>query len=243
MRSLLFTTSVALALAGCPQGQSDLAGVGDDDGNEPDPNPTQAFCIDDSDCELAGRTCCECPTFALGAGDPKLDACESVMCPPPAMTCSKINAVCEQNQCKVACEAVVVTQTCATGFATDAAGCLIDACAAASAPTCSKDTDCVQTRADCCGCARGGNDTAVPAAQRASFDASLACAGDESCPEVFTCAPDETPQCAQGQCKLIAGGLPADACGRPDLPACTGGTVCTVNANDPANKHGVGVCR
>ncbi|MDQ3340673.1 MAG: hypothetical protein M4D80_36405 [Myxococcota bacterium] len=241
MRAFLLMSLLVL-LAGCPQGTTADAAGGDDNGNEPDPT-TQAFCIDDMDCELARRTCCECPTFALAAGDPKLDACSGVMCPPPQNTCSKIHAVCENNQCAVACEPTVVTRECANGFATDAAGCLIDACAAATTPTCTKDNDCVETRADCCGCARGGNDTAVPAAQRASFDASLGCSGSESCPEVDTCVAGETPQCAQGKCKLIAGGLPADACGRPDLASCTNGTVCTVNANDPANKHGVGVCR
>jgi hypothetical protein len=240
MRPVVFIV-FALCAAGCPQGTTDDA-VGDD-GNVPDPNPTKAFCVDDSDCELAGRTCCECPTFALSAGDPKLDACSNVGCPPPQNNCPRIHAVCDRNVCSVACEPVAVTMTCATGFARDAAGCLIDACAQATPPMCSKNNDCVATRADCCGCARGGVDTAVPAATRADYEQSLGCTGDESCPEVNTCVAEETPQCAQGTCKLVAGTLPADACGRPDLAACTGGTVCTVNANDPANKHGVGVCR
>jgi hypothetical protein len=71
----------------------------------------------------------------------------------------------------------------------------------------------------------------------------LGCTGNEVCPEVSTCEIAKTPQCAQGTCKLIAGDVPADACGRPDLPACPEGTVCTVNANNTADLHGVGVCR
>lgn len=239
-RALLPIVLVLLA-GGCPQGQTRSAGL--DDGNAPDPSGTKAACSDDIDCELAARTCCECPTFALGAGDPKLDACTDVDCPPTQNTCSRLRAVCEANQCTVACEPVAVTMSCASGFATDGAGCLIDACAQLPAPACAQDTDCVATRADCCGCERGGENTAVPAASRASYDAQLGCTGGESCPEVDTCGANETPQCAQGTCKLIAGGLPADACGRPDLPACPAGTACTVNASDPANKHGVGVCR
>ena len=241
MRSLLPLLLVVFA-GGCPQAHTDAANVGDD-GTPPDPN-TKAFCIDDEDCELAGRTCCECPTFALSAGDPKLDACSDVMCPPPQSTCSRIHPVCSaSNQCVVACEAIEVTKTCASGFATDPAGCLVDACASLPAPTCMLDDDCVETRADCCGCERGGNNTAVPANMRESYDAQLGCTGGEQCPEADTCVVGETPQCAQGSCKLIAGPIPADACGRPDLPACDAGKLCTVNASDPANKHGVGVCR
>ena len=226
-------------VGGCPQTSREAAGI--DDGTAPDPGA--AFCIDDTDCQLAARTCCECPTFALSAGDPKLDACSDVNCPLPQTTCSRIRAVCDRNQCTVACEPVAVTMTCATGFATDAAGCLIDACAALPSPTCAVDTDCVETRADCCGCARGGDDTAVPKQTQTSYDQQLGCTGGEVCPEVNTCVTTETPQCAQGSCKLIAGGVPADACGRPDLPPCEAGKLCTVNASDPANKHGVGVCR
>jgi len=83
----------------------------------------------------------------------------------------------------------------------------------------------------------------VPKQTQPSYDQQLGCTGNEVCPEVSSCVAAETPQCAQGSCKLIAGGFPAEACGRPDLPPCGVGKVCTVNANDPANKHGVGVCR
>jgi hypothetical protein len=235
---------LVVGAAGCPQSTADLASGGDDDARDPPPSGTNAFCVDDSDCELASATCCGCKAFATSANDPKLDACDSVECPPPQSTCSRVRAVCDQEQhrCAVACEPQVVTSSCASGFASDAVGCLVDACAQPE-NECALDTDCVQTRADCCGCARGGNDTAVSKATRASYEQELGCSGNESCPEVTTCDASETPQCAQGACKLIAGGLPADACGRPDLPACPTGTVCTVNASDPANLHGVGVCR
>lgn len=227
---------------GCPQGTTNLA-ASDDDGNAPEPGTTRAYCNDDLDCELAARTCCECPTFALGASDPKLDACSDVDCPPMQSTCSRIHAVCERNVCAVACEPLAVTRDCTAGFASDPAGCLVDACAQPTTPMCGKDSDCVETRADCCGCERGGNNTAVPAQTRASYDEALGCAGGESCPEVSTCVAGETPQCAQGKCQLIAGPLPGDACGRPDLAPCAAGKVCTINASDPATKHGVGVCR
>lgn len=230
-----------LLLAACPQAHTEDANAGDD-GSVTDPGGLAA-CGDDVDCELAGRTCCECPTFALAAGDPKLDACDDVMCPPAETTCSAIRAVCVNHLCAVACEPVATTKTCADGFAADAAGCLIDECAAPDANACEVDDDCVETRADCCGCDRGGSNTAVPVGQRDSFDDTLGCTGGEQCPEVSTCRVDETPQCAQGTCKLIAGGVPPDACGRPDLPACTNGAVCTVNASGPATEHGVGVCR
>lgn len=240
MHRLLLPLLLLLVTA-CPQAHTDAPTAGGDDDGLPE--PTNAPCVDDGDCELAGRTCCECPTFALAAGDPKLDACSDVTCPPREGTCAVIRAVCVRNQCAVACEAVVVTKTCVDGFAADAAGCLVDACAPAVAPMCDVDGDCVETRADCCGCGRGGSNTAVPVGQRAGFDQQLGCTGTQSCPEVDTCVAAETPQCAQGACKLIAGGLPTDACGRPDLAACANGAVCTVNANEPASEHGVGVCR
>jgi hypothetical protein len=239
MRSLM--PLLLILLGGCPQAHTDASNLGDDGG--PMEPGTKSSCVDDEDCELAGRTCCECPTFSLGAGDPKVDACDSVMCPPPQSTCSMIRAVCVKNQCAVACEPVAVTKTCVDGFAADAAGCLIDECAVVNAPACGGDGDCVETRADCCGCERGGSNTAVPVGVRASYDQELGCTGGESCPNVDTCVVDESPQCAQGTCKMIAGEVPADACGRPDLAPCANGAVCTVNANDPADKHGVGVCR
>jgi len=236
----LSTLPLVFLLAGCPlSGDVERGAV--DDGTLPDPNGPRG-CTVDSDCELASATCCDCPSFALPVGDAKLGACDGVQCPPPQATCTKIRAACDANVCVVACQPEAVTQSCPAGFATDMTGCLIDQCAT-PLTGCQLDSDCVRTREDCCGCARGGADTAVPAGERAGYDATLGCTQSPQCPEVNTCDGAETPQCAQGTCKLIAGGLPGDACGRPDLAACPAGTVCTVNASDPANLHGVGVCR
>lgn len=229
-----------MLLAACPQGDTELAAVGDDKGI--DPNAPATECFDASDCELAGKSCCECKSFALPASDPKLSACDNVPCPPPNMTCPKIHATCDRGKCVVACEPQAITMSCVDGFASDMAGCLIDACAQPKTD-CTIDSQCVRTRADCCGCVRGGKDTAVPTATRGTFDTSLNCTGSASCPEVDTCVADETAQCAQGECRLIAGDIPPQACGRPDLPACPVGKTCTVNADTTADKHGVGVCR
>ena len=239
VRSLGMLALVA-GLAACPQGASDSPlAVGDDEANPPEPGARG--CSVDEDCALAAAACCECPTIAVAAGDPKLDACSDVDCMDPAPTCSRVRAVCEENLCEVKCEPQAVAMSCANGYATDAAGCLIDACAEPQSE-CTFDDECVQTRADCCGCARGGSDTAVPTDERSGFDAALGCTGNEACPEVSTCVAAELPRCAQGSCKLIAGELPADACGRPDLPACELGKTCTVNANNTADLYGVGVC-
>ena len=237
MRSLFVLLLVTLAA--CPQGGAELNAKGGDDLG--DPNSPAPSCADDTDCELAGKTCCECKTFALPVGDPKLGACDNVQCPPPQASCSKIRAACERNQCVVKCDPQVVTKSCTDGYAKDMAGCLVDACAQAKTD-CTTDNQCVRTRADCCGCLRGGKDTAVPLATRSSYDMGLNCgSSNSSCPEVNTCAA-ETAQCAQGECRLIEGAIPADACGRADLPACPVGKTCTVNANATADKHGVGVC-
>jgi hypothetical protein len=77
---------------------------------------------------------------------------------------------------------------------------------------------------------------------QSNFDKALLCSGNEVCPDVTTCNANESAQCAQGECRLIEGGLPLGACGRPDLPACGTGFECVVNASDSANLHGVGVC-
>jgi len=242
MSRLVFALVVMFAAAGCPQSaREDAANLPGDDQDDPAPG-TKASCGDDSDCELAGRTCCECKTIALSMADPKLDACDSVSCPPPQnMMCPKVRAACVENKCTVACIPVAATMSCANGFAADSAGCLVDVCAQAK-NECTINSDCTRTRADCCGCARGGNDRAVAIAAQSNFDKALGCTGSEVCPDVTTCNPDESAQCAQGECRLIEGGLPAGACGRPDLPACGTGFVCVVNASDSANLHGVGVC-
>lgn len=198
-------------------------------------------CSADSDCVAVAPTCCECPTFAVHADDPLAKSCSGVDCTEPGDACTVTGAICQAGTCVLACAAVACTETHASGYAVDASGCL--SCAAATPDTyCTAASDCVQTRADCCGCAGGGMDTAVPATMRGSYDDMLACPSDPLCPGTNTCDAGEQPVCAQGRCELLAP-LPANACGRPDLPACPAGTICTVNVDPVATAHGVGVCR
>ena len=104
--------------------------------------------------------------------------------------------------------------------------------------------------ADCCGCARGGADTAVPAAEADAYVMGLGCPanpGEVPCPEVTTCAADVGPRCILGQCVLGDSSLgppplPPGACGRADLPACPAGQACVINQDPAGNPLGVGVC-
>jgi hypothetical protein len=202
-------------------------------------------CQRDEDCVPAGRTCCECPSFAVHAADPIRRACAAVDCSgreePPA--CSEVAARCgEGGACELACAPVACELLCSEGFARDASACLTCACASPALDGCAADADCARTRADCCGCSRGGFDTAVLAREREDFDRGLECPDEPSCPEVTTCR-DEAPACVQGRCELVAPGLPAGACGRADLPACPAGEVCTLNASREADLRGIGQCR
>lgn len=237
---LLLLLLVLGAVTGCLQSKGDLGATGvEDGGNSPDPS---RGCSIDSDCTLAAAKCCDCASFAVSAGDSLTDACGEVNCPPSSGTCANVRAACELGACVIACVPQPTTKSCANGFALDTTGCLVDECAPVLDGGCNADTDCVQTRADCCGCARGGFDTAVHANERASYDTGLGCSSSPQCPNVNTCDPAETPTCVQGRCELLAVGLPPSACGRSDLPECPSGMTCTLNANDPANMHGVGVC-
>lgn len=220
-------------------------GTSADDGGDSAPtDPSgQPFtsCRDDLDCRPAAATCCECPTFAVTADDPLYQACLGVECPAPT-GCSASDAVCTAGRCQLACEPLACDAAFAQGFATDAAGCLTCDPALALGTDCTTDRECVQTRADCCGCASGGADTAVPASEQGSFDAMLGCAADAVCPGVPVCAADAAPRCVQGDCALLTGELPAGACGRPDLAACPAGEVCTLNLDDDATDRGLGIC-
>jgi hypothetical protein len=222
--------------AGCQSafGTKDMLGSGSGSGGAGSPE-----CADDSDCALAAATCCECPTFALSTRDPAAQACSQVQCP-MQMCPSNARAACNQGACTLECVAMACQNTCTDGFQIDANGCLTCDCAQVSAPQCAADSDCVRTRADCCGCAHGGSDTAVPASQQAAFDASLGCAIDPQCPS-DSCSVTEIPRCIEGACEL-AKAAPANACGTPDLPACPPGQQCLVNVNSDADQQGVGVC-
>lgn len=256
---LVVLLSLMCAAVGCSQSQ--LAdsippgGGGGGNGYGSGQSGAAPECVTASDCALRGASCCDCPSFAVPATDPGLAACGDVTC--PMMNCpDDVEPACQAGQCMLACKPVACTTSCAAGFAADANGCLTCACAGApggtgagsgsgsdTGATCTLDSDCVRTRADCCGCAHGGSDTAVLAADQASFDASLMCSANPQCPSTTnTCSPDLQPRCVAGACQLAAP-LPPGACGRPDLPACPTGQTCTLNASDAATAQGVGVCQ
>ncbi len=238
---------VVLALAGALA----LGGAGcltaNDSGAEA-PVDVAGVCFEDADCALAGPSCCACPSDALPVNRGFADACAGVECPMPPSGCAPLVARCDDGTCRAACAPTVCDQVCPSGFVVDPSGCLACACAAAPAEAaCMVDGDCVRAPADCCGCDRGGNDTAVLAAGLAQHLTSLMCAGGESCPGVTTCTAGAEPRCQLGRCVLAAPatdpGGPPGACGRPELPPCPTGEVCVINDSDDANPLGVGVCR
>ena len=199
-------------------------------------------CVEDTDCALSGATCCACPSFAVAANDPGLKTCAAVNC--PMMDCPQnLRAACTRGTCQLACAAVACSTSCATGYAADANGCLTCDCLQPGPEACVRDQDCVDVKADCCGCALGGSDIAILASQAAAYGASLGCPQSPQCPNQNVCEPGAVAHCSQGGCVLEAPRpLPANACGRPDLPACPAGQTCVVNANADADAQGVGVC-
>jgi hypothetical protein len=235
MRALL----VLVLAAGCQSALTQDLGSGSGSGSGSN-GAQMPECQVDKDCILAGPNCCDCPTFAEPVNAPAANACAGVMC--PASSCpTNLRAACSQGACTIACVPSQCVQTCANGFQIDASGCLECACASDhGAVQCLQDSDCVRVRADCCGCARGGTDTAVPAGEAASFDASLMCPANPSCQNPDTCAPGLEPRCIQGACEL-ASPLPPGACGL-GMQACPPGQACIINASDAANQQGVGVC-
>lgn len=234
---------VLLAAAGCPGAGKESLGAdnGDDTGAG---GGAPRGCFRDTDCVLAAATCCDCPAFAVSTSDPAVRACTGVQCPVPSSCPANVEAQCNEGQCELACSYLACNLSCADGFAIDEnTGCLQCACASVPQGGCTADNQCVETRADCCGCHFGGSDTAVLASERASYDADLFCPPSPSCPAVNTCEPGAAPRCVQGRCELIAStGLPPNACGRSDLPACPAGQVCTINRDPAASDLGVGVC-
>jgi len=203
---------------------------------------TIAECSQDKDCALAGPTCCACPTFAVSASDPTVQACNQVGCPAPGPSCpGNARAACINNTCQLACVAMACTNTCSDGFEIDANGCLTCTCAVVTSRGCTADTDCVRTRADCCGCAHGGSDTAVPGSDQAAFDQSLMCPSDPQCPSVDTCAAGLEPRCIEGA-GALATATPAGACGTPTTATCAPSQQCYVNVDPDADQQGVGVC-
>ena len=245
MRSIVLLL-LLLGVAGCPGSLKTDALEGGDDGdsNGSGAGASPLECHIAADCVAAGPKCCDCPTHAVPKTDPTQAACGAVDCQP--VSCgSPLEATCNQGRCDLICSPVQcdANVSCAYGFETDSNGCLTCSCAPANGASCSLDTDCVRAKDDCCGCAMGGVDTAVPQGEVAAHDAALNCSANPSCPGYDACAPGLAPRCVQGECALVEGVIPANACGRADLAACGAGEFCTVNANDQATMYGVGVCQ
>jgi hypothetical protein len=245
-RARLALSAAALSLAAACLLEGDDARI---DLSEPGaPAEEAGECLADADCVPAGATCCDCPGHAVSVASGWAGACEEVSCQPPD-GCAAVEAACEVGRCVLRCAPVACDLACEAGFAADELGCLVCACAPASAVECAVDTDCVQAPADCCGCARGGVDTAVPAATREDHVAGLGCDGAAACPEVDVCEPGATPRCAGGRCVLANEAFDADPapwyCGTAEQPSCPTDWVCVLN--DPESKEataaGVGVCR
>ncbi len=235
---------VPLALAACPGAQNEaLGGAGGADDKGGAGNAPQ-LCNAERDCALAAATCCECASFAVNIKDPAHRACTGVTCPNKGSCPDNVHAACEDGMCVLACSPLECSTSCPAGFAIDGTtGCLSCSCAIPEPNGCLADADCVETRADCCGCHSGGDDTAVLASERAAYDASLSCPPSPACPVVNSCQPGAAPRCIQGRCGLVvANGLQSNACGRSELPNCPSGQVCTINFDPQASLLGVGVC-
>jgi hypothetical protein len=244
-----FAALPLLLLAACFGSLERDAASGDDNGSGSGSGSGMggafAECLVASDCAAAGPKCCDCPTHAVPKTDPSQMACANVDCPPA--TCgAPMEATCSENrQCELVCSPVACVEglSCDAGFAKDPmTGCVTCDCGVATANECAMDTDCARVHADCCGCALGGKDTAVPASYVDAWNAQLMCPTNPTCPNVDTCPADLAARCVAGECTLVSGPLPPNACGRPDLPVCPQGQRCWVNANDQATMQGVGVC-
>lgn len=255
---LLALTTLA---PGCVNADSELSGadVGNDGAAEPEDDGRGSGgangCQVASDCVLAASTCCECPAFAVPSGGGYDAGCEDVDCGARGL-CPAVEAVCDEGQCLMICSPVITDKLCSFGFQVDEGGCLVNECASGPtglSPECEIDTDCVQVPADCCGCAAGGLDKAVPQDQADAEEDGLNCPVDPACPDIDVCNQDESAQCIAGSCALTAsnGGPMQDPppeevvlCGTPDLPTCGDGSTCVLNgisANE-ATTLGVGSC-
>ncbi|MEO6777415.1 MAG: hypothetical protein ABI467_31095 [Kofleriaceae bacterium] len=237
MRRLIILVVLSL-LPGCPDSQL-AASFGGDDGYGS--GAAAAECATASDCAFGAAKCCDCPTYAAPKSDPAINACAGVMC--PGSTCPQnVALACNAGRCELACAPMACDLTCADGFALDANGCLSCECAQVATRACAADQDCAEAPADCCGCANGGRDTAVPAAELGTYLAGRGCPPAPSCPGNDSCDATEGPACVQGACDLVAP-APANACGRADLAACAATEHCVVNADSTAASHGLGVCQ
>jgi hypothetical protein len=256
--------ALALALAACVgqasdehqdgAGAGDLGDDGGDDSGGAGEAPPDAECAVAADCVAAASTCCECPSFAVPSSSGYDQACDEVDCEPPS-GCSAAQPACVGGACQLVCTPIATDLSCELGFARDDFGCLVDACATApdaGADECELDADCVQVPADCCGCAAGGEDTAVPADQVDEHEDGLDCRADPTCPDVDLCDPSREPRCVYGHCELSAppgdgsgDDVPSVRCGIDGDPPCEGGQVCVLNHPDggDATRAGAGSCQ
>ncbi|MEO8840110.1 MAG: hypothetical protein ABI591_17825 [Kofleriaceae bacterium] len=232
-----------VTLAACPSSFNDAGPLqGGDDGFGSSPEE----CTVAADCVEAAAKCCDCPTYAAPRNDPAVNACAGVTCPPGGPACPiNVAPSCDAaHMCVLSCVEMECPNTCDDGFVVDANGCLSCECAQVGARECLADASCAEAPADCCGCAMGGADTSVPADQLATYEAELGCPSNPSCPGNNSCDATNAPACIQGGCALVPA-LPANACGRSDLPTCGPSMACEVNVgggHNPANDHRVGVC-
>jgi hypothetical protein len=263
---LALLLAALFAVAGCWQSvSSDEAtpGAGDDDDSVGLPPPFSE-CTVDLDCVPAATSCCDCPAYAL-PGESYGDPCGDVECPAPA-SCPGLAPACTDGACTLVCAPVPCDLVCgADGFVQDAAGCL--QCACGTGPgnppdrpdRCDSDDDCVAVPADCCGCALGGADTAVPVGVADAFHEGLECDPMPSCPGVNVCDPAAVARCIGSACTLSTestdggpdGGTGGDGggaallrCGTLASPTCPEGSACILN-HPAAAEAGIfdsGIC-
>ncbi len=199
-------------------------------------------CGQDSDCAPAGTDCCACPSYAIPVSDPAHLACEDVPCEPQSCS-TDVRAACHEGACVLTCAVMTCNLTCDNGFALDANGCLTCTCADdhGGAPECAVATDCTRVEADCCGCALGGTDTAVPNADVAAHQQQLDCPMNPQCPGVDTCRADLAPACVDGACALVPP-PPVGECGLTGDAPCGTGETCDLNLDADATDHAAGLC-
>ena len=136
-------------------------------------------------------------------------------------------------------------RACADGFATDANGCLTCACAAAGAGRVRRRRRLRARREPTAAAARrrrrhrGAGDARSPRTRR---QLDVPCESRRA-PASIPARPISPPRCVQGDCALVVRGAARERVRPPGSAGVPDGEACTVNANDQATMHGVGVCQ